>query len=762
MGGKARIGKSIWPSIRRAASRIAGSAGRVAPVASGVVLLALLGFAQAARADANAQRSPDRLIDDAYTTLVNFDRAAPGARLEPVGIAHSKLPDDADHAALRGLLRSNGAAPAALVVAQASEPTPANAANPPAGAGADAAGAQPAATAAAKIPSETCLGCHGTEGFAVLEPDGKTRSLFVDQEKFKPSVHGGRQCQDCHTNVTSIPHQPMQVRVSCVNCHEALWDKAQREGKTEEFATLGFVVERIGAFMNSIHARPSRADQSQTNATCYNCHDAHYVYPPGTPLWQAWRMNLPNTCGKCHTKELAIYATSVHGQLVLEDHNPTAAICADCHTSHDIENPVLSSTRLVITKNCGSCHQEQLETYQATYHGQVNKLGYAYTAKCFDCHGSHGIQRVDDPRSTVFPTNRLATCRKCHANASAGFATFQPHGNAHDFKHYPILWLAAKFMSALLIGVFAFFWTHSALWFYRSYKERKARLAREDLYVYPAPHKDQPWFQRFPIVWRIAHLLVLLSTMTLVLTGMTVLYSDSAWAPVVVHLFGGPQVMAIVHRVCASIFISVFFLHIVYMAIKVGRQGRKFRWFGPDSLVVRWQDLFDVVAMFKWFFGQGPQPKFERWTYWEKFDYWAVFWGIFIIGGSGALLWSKAVVAEVLPGWVFNIALIFHGEEAVLAAVFLFTVHFFNNHFRPDKFPLDTVMFTGAMSLEEFEREHAVEYARLVETGQLESHRVPAPSPAMALGSRILGFTLITIGLTLLLLVAVGFLGHAG
>jgi hypothetical protein len=89
-------------------------------------------------------------------------------------------------------------------------------------------------------------------------------------------------------------------------------------------------------------------------------------------------------------------------------------------------------------------------------------------------------------------------------------------------------------------------------------------------------------------------------------------------------------------------------------------------------------------------------------------------------------------------------------------------VHFFNNHFRPDKFPLDTVMFTGAMSLEEFEREHAVEYARLVETGQLESHRVPAPSPAMALGSRILGFTLITIGLTLLLLVAVGFLGHAG
>ena len=75
---------------------------------------------------------------------------------------------------------------------------------------------------------------------------------------------------------------------------------------------------------------------------------------------------------------------------------------------------------------------------------------------------------------------------------------------------------------------------------------------------------------------------------------------------------------------------------------------------------------------------------------------------------------------------MFNVATIFHGEEAVLAAVFLFTVHFFNNHFRPDKFPLDTVMFTGAVSLEEFQREHAVEYDRLVETGQLERHRVPA------------------------------------
>jgi hypothetical protein len=111
---------------------------------------------------------------------------------------------------------------------------------------------------------------------------------------------------------------------------------------------------------------------------------------------------------------------------------------------------------------------------------------------------------------------------------------------------------------------------------------------------------------------------------------------------------------------------------------------------------------------------------------------------------------------------MFNVATIVHGEEAVLAAVFLFTVHFFNNHFRPDKFPLDTVMFTGAVSLEEFRREHALEYERLKSSGELEKHLVDAPSRPMTIGSRILGFTLIAIGLMLLVLVLGGFLSRAG
>jgi cytochrome b subunit of formate dehydrogenase len=164
--------------------------------------------------------------------------------------------------------------------------------------------------------------------------------------------------------------------------------------------------------------------------------------------------------------------------------------------------------------------------------------------------------------------------------------------------------------------------------------------------------------------------------------------------------------------------------------------------------------------MFKWFLGLGPRPLFDRFTYWEKFDYWAPFWGVTIIGVSGFMLWFPELTAAYLPGWVFNVAMIFHGEEAVLAAGFLFTVHFFNNHWRPENFPLDILMFTGAMPLEKFKREHTKEYDRMVATGELKKYLVDVPSRPMSLASKILGFTLMAAGLILLVLIAAGFIRH--
>jgi len=175
--------------------------------------------------------------------------------------------------------------------------------------------------------------------------------------------------------------------------------------------------------------------------------------------------------------------------------------------------------------------------------------------------------------------------------------------------------------------------------------------------------------------------------------------------------------------------------------------------------VPNWQDLKDIVAMFQWFFGLAPRPVFDRFTYWEKFDYWAPFWGMTIIGLSGVMMWLPELTASYLPGWVFNVATIVHGEEAILAVVFLFTVHFFNNHFRPDKFPQDITMFTGKVPLEIYKHEHRREYDRLVASGEIDKYLVQAPSQPMTRGSRLLGGTLIIIGLSLLTLVLLGFLG---
>lgn len=256
----------------------------------------------------------------------------------------------------------------------------------------------------------------------------------------------------------------------------------------------------------------------------------------------------------------------------------------------------------------------------------------------------------------------------------------------------------------------------------------------------------------------LAHLLLALAVMTLALTGTTVLYADSFWAPTMMQLLGGSKVAAIIHRVAAVTFAGLFFGHIgAVLYRKFFTEQGKFTWFGPDSLLPRWQDYHDLVGMMRWFFGKGPRPVFDHWTYWEKFDYWAPFWGMTIIGASGLMLWFPTFFGDFLPGWVFNVATIVHGEEAFLAIVFLFTVHFFNSHFRPDKFPLDIIMFTGTMPLEEFKEERTVEYERLVEKGTLDDYIVDPPSEKAVRHSRTLGFTLVGIGLAILALVLMGF-----
>ncbi|CAN5376337.1 cytochrome c3 family protein [soil metagenome] len=630
-----------------------------------------------------------------------------------------------------------------------------------------------------KLDSATCQGCHdGKHGkLEVKTAEGDKRKLNdINPDKFGKSVHAAMECVACHSNLidAALPHKKSTARPpDCAGCHQDLWDKAKQQNAGAAKPRLETVVKNSEAYKKSFHAGESKDHPGQPKASCTQCHDTHTFNVPAdhkSPEYAAWRKNVPALCGTCHDEQLDAYSGSIHGTEVLEKGNPKAAICTSCHTNHEITNTSLTSFKLVISDACGSCHKDRLASYRDTYHGQVTKLGFPETAKCYNCHGSHEILPARDPKSKVHADNRLKTCQECHDGkkkplATAGFVTFAPHANSHDFAKYPQMWIATKFMIALLIGVFAFFWTHSALWLYRELQEQKAHKTvsrvRTDALVQADAHDKKRFIERFPLGWRIAHLSFALVTMTLVLSGTTVLYAGSVWAPYVAKAFGGASKLALIHRVGAVLFVGIFAIHFVYVMQKLLRD-RSFRWFGPDSLIPNWKDLADMIGMFKWFFGKGPKPLFDRWTYFEKFDYWAVFWGVSIIGGSGLMLALPHVFANFLPGWVFNVATVIHGEEAFLAAVFLFTVHFFNNHWRPEKLPPpDIVMFTGTQSLEEFRKDHPAQYQRLVDSGELEKFLVDAPSRPFTLGSKILGLVLIAVGVTLLVLVAIGFFsGH--
>jgi cytochrome b subunit of formate dehydrogenase len=177
---------------------------------------------------------------------------------------------------------------------------------------------------------------------------------------------------------------------------------------------------------------------------------------------------------------------------------------------------------------------------------------------------------------------------------------------------------------------------------------------------------------------------------------------------------------------------------------------------GPQSLVPLPSDFRDVVRQFRYFVGLGPRPKWDRWTYWEKFDYWAVFWGVAVIGSTGLVMWFPEFFCSFLPGWIVNISLLVHSEEALLAIGFIFSIHFFNNHLRVEKFPMDPVIFTGSVPEEELREERPLEYERLKAEGRLDSLRVSPPEPGTIWWARVVGILAWSLALTLLALILVG------
>ena len=135
------------------------------------------------------------------------------------------------------------------------------------------------------------------------------------------------------------------------------------------------------------------------------------------------------------------------------------------------------------------------------------------------------------------------------------------------------------------------------------------------------------------------------------------------------------------------------------------------------------------------------------------------FWGMGIIGGSGLMLWFPVAFSRIVPGWVYNVALLVHGEEALLAVGFIFTIHFFNGHLRPEKFPMDMVIFTGRISEHEMKEERPAEYARQAAAGMPLGDAGP-PSRRSWLIGRVIGTVAVSVGLSLVALILFALAAH--
>ncbi|GJQ59249.1 MAG: hypothetical protein D8M57_05220 [Candidatus Scalindua sp. AMX11] len=260
-------------------------------------------------------------------------------------------------------------------------------------------------------------------------------------------------------------------------------------------------------------------------------------------------------------------------------------------------------------------------------------------------------------------------------------------------------------------------------------------------------------FLRFSLFHRFSHFLVIISFFGLVLTGMPLVFKDYGWAHWLYGVMGGYPTAGIIHRICALITFFAAFLHFAYLSVQTLIKKDRGIFWGPDSLLIQPKDLLNILGDVLWFFRLGSRPNYDRWIYWEKMEYLSLMWGTFVMATTGFVLWFPVQATSFVPANLANyidlpsLALVGHRYEALLAAGFIFTIHFFHTHLLPENMPVDEAMFTGRISEEHMAHERGVYYERLKESGELEALKVRPSGCAGSLVSKIMGLPFLVVGL---------------
>jgi len=652
-----------------------------------------------------------------------------------------------------------------------------------------------------------CERCHGSREFLLSAASDRNvgAGLVVTRATLSGGPHARVACSECHTGVTFFPHEPEAARrVVCGHCHAAQ-DSAWRRGVHgphgasgepragcvachggHEVARAGFLPTAAGrsemrkacAQCHAAQVVSSERDVHADTIACTRCHGSHAMRPVPDEATHRIDVGLARACGQCHAAEAASYWSDVHGRTAARQAaSPaalgpdTAATCISCHGEHGIRRASDATWRFAVAGACTRCHAAYGRTYRDSYHGQASGVGSTRAAKCADCHTPHDVRPASDPASSVAPANELRTCRQCHSAARGKFAGYQPHANPRDRHKNPVLFAVWLFMNVVLTGTMLVWGAHTLLWYRRTLLDRRAAgAARSAAAAGPTPMDSAlrgggPFVWRFNLLFRVVHALIVATFFVLVVTGLPLRFSCAAWAPGLMRLLGGATRAGVAHRTAGLFVFGYFALYAGYLSVRAWRRpGRVREWLGLDSIVFRPQDLRDAVAMVRWFFGRGPQPRFGRYSYMEKFDYFAELWGVGAIGFTGLMLWQPEFFGRFFPGILFNVAIIVHSYEAMIATAFIFTIHFFNVHLRPDKWPVDAVMFTGRATLHYMEEEHPLVAERLRErvaaaapsAAAVVDEPAPPPSPWMNVAAAAGGLVLLGIGLVLIGLILWG------
>lgn len=335
-------------------------------------------------------------------------------------------------------------------------------------------GAHASPKARARAPAPTCPACHGTHAVrpaAALGAETCETCHRREVEAYRQSIHARSRerpgseaptCRSCHGVAHVLlskgdarsPTYHLNLPRTCARCH-ADPELARRYNIP--------VANVYQLYMDSIHGRALTRSGLLVAANCSDCHRAHEIRPRAEPASAVYRTNIPGTCGQCHAGIRVQYEQGVHA-VEVKGGNPLAPVCTDCHTAHQIRRVEAEAWKLEIVSECGTCHAESLRTYRDTFHGQVTALGFTRVARCSDCHRAHDVLPSRNPRSPVNPANRVTTCQKCHPAANVNFAKYDPHADPENRARNPLLHYAARFMTWLLVGVFAFFGIHTTLW----------------------------------------------------------------------------------------------------------------------------------------------------------------------------------------------------------------------------------------------------------------------------------------------------------